>query len=187
MTQTARRALYNSKIIFASMRPAFRSDLAWREFFIFIKQYHRMCADALSLSFKSKPFRRRRLDTYVTNIRAANSANILPHLLCIRPVSYTHLPRPVIEKMSSIGIRNGRSLFLSGVGMYSSTASIRSCLLYTSYKAFARPLKFGVYDNYGADKDFLKDLLLFYSSKEQKNVTLEAVSYTHLAPVLQDG
>lgn len=41
------------------------------------------------------------------------------------------------------------------------------------YKAFARPLKFGVYDNYGADKDFLKDLLLFYSSKEQKNVTLE--------------
>lgn len=40
------------------------------------------------------------------------------------------------------------------------------------YKAFARPLKFGVYDNYGADKDFLKDLLLFYSSKEQKNVTL---------------
>ncbi len=41
------------------------------------------------------------------------------------------------------------------------------------YKAFARPLKFGVYDNYGSDKDFLKDLLLFYSSKEQKNVTLE--------------
>ncbi|HIV02811.1 MAG TPA: molecular chaperone HtpG [Candidatus Aphodoplasma excrementigallinarum] len=40
------------------------------------------------------------------------------------------------------------------------------------YKAFGRPLKFGVYDNYGADKDFLKDLLLFYSSKEQKNVTL---------------
>ena len=41
------------------------------------------------------------------------------------------------------------------------------------YSAFSRPLKFGVYDNYGADKDFLKDLLLFYSSKEQKNVTLE--------------
>lgn len=41
------------------------------------------------------------------------------------------------------------------------------------YQAFARPLKFGVYDNYGADKDFLKDLLLFYSSKEKKLVTLE--------------
>ena len=41
------------------------------------------------------------------------------------------------------------------------------------YSAFSRPLKFGVYDNYGADKDFLKDLLLFYSSKEQKNVTLD--------------
>lgn len=42
----------------------------------------------------------------------------------------------------------------------------------TFYKAFGRPLKFGVYDNYGADKDFLKDLLMFYSSEEQKNVTL---------------
>lgn len=41
------------------------------------------------------------------------------------------------------------------------------------YKAFSRPLKFGVYDNFGAEKDFLKDLLLFYSSKEKKNVTLE--------------
>lgn len=41
------------------------------------------------------------------------------------------------------------------------------------YSAFARPIKFGVYDNYGADKDFLQDLLMFYSSKEKKNVTLE--------------
>ena len=41
------------------------------------------------------------------------------------------------------------------------------------YKAFSRPLKFGVYDNFGAEKDFLKDLLLFYSSNEKKNVTLE--------------
>lgn len=41
------------------------------------------------------------------------------------------------------------------------------------FKAFSRPLKFGVYDNFGADKDFLKDLLLFYSSKEKKNVTLD--------------
>ncbi len=41
------------------------------------------------------------------------------------------------------------------------------------YSAFSRPLKFGVYDNFGADKDFLKDLLMFYSSKEKKNVTLD--------------
>lgn len=42
----------------------------------------------------------------------------------------------------------------------------------TFFKAFGRPLKFGVYDNYGADKDTLKDLILFYSSKEKKLTTL---------------
>lgn len=41
------------------------------------------------------------------------------------------------------------------------------------YSAFSRQLKFGVYDNFGADKDFLKELLLFYSSSEKKNVTLD--------------
>lgn len=40
------------------------------------------------------------------------------------------------------------------------------------YKNFSRPLKFGIYNEYGRDKDLLKDLLLFYSSKEQKLVTL---------------
>ncbi len=40
------------------------------------------------------------------------------------------------------------------------------------YGAFSRPLKFGVYDNYGMDKDFLIDLIMFYSSSEKKNVTL---------------
>ena len=40
------------------------------------------------------------------------------------------------------------------------------------YKAFSRPLKFGVYDKYGMDKDFLIDLIMFYSSSEKKNVTL---------------
>ncbi len=40
------------------------------------------------------------------------------------------------------------------------------------YKSFSRPLKFGIYDNFGAEKDFLKDLIMFYSSKEKKNVTL---------------
>lgn len=41
------------------------------------------------------------------------------------------------------------------------------------YEAFKRPLKFGVYDNFGADKDFLIDLIMFYSSTEKKMVTLK--------------
>ncbi len=40
------------------------------------------------------------------------------------------------------------------------------------YKAFGRTLKYGVYNEFGADKDVLKDLLMFYSSKEKKMVTL---------------
>ncbi len=38
---------------------------------------------------------------------------------------------------------------------------------------FGKNLKFGVYSDYGANKEILKDLLLFYSSKEEKLVTLE--------------
>jgi len=41
------------------------------------------------------------------------------------------------------------------------------------FKAFGRQLKYGIYDNYGRDKDTLQDLLLFYSSREKKLVTLE--------------
>lgn len=41
------------------------------------------------------------------------------------------------------------------------------------YKAFGIQLKFGVYNNYGRDKEKLKDLLLFYSSKEKKLVSLK--------------
>jgi len=41
------------------------------------------------------------------------------------------------------------------------------------YENFKRPLKFGVYDNYGADKDFLCDLVMFYSSTVEKNTTLK--------------
>lgn len=41
------------------------------------------------------------------------------------------------------------------------------------YESFGRQLKFGVYDNFGADKDVLQDLLMFYSSKEKKLVTLD--------------
>ncbi|MBQ4516308.1 MAG: molecular chaperone HtpG [Clostridia bacterium] len=40
------------------------------------------------------------------------------------------------------------------------------------YTAFARPLKFGIYNEFGKDKDLLKDLLMFCSSKEKKLVTL---------------
>ncbi|MGL5084951.1 MAG: molecular chaperone HtpG [Clostridium sp.] len=41
------------------------------------------------------------------------------------------------------------------------------------YEAFGKTLKYGVYNEYGAHKDTLKDLLMFYSSKEKKMVTLD--------------
>ncbi len=41
------------------------------------------------------------------------------------------------------------------------------------YESFGRQLKFGVQMDFGANKDDLKDLLLFYSSKEKKMVTLD--------------
>ncbi|NQX68255.1 molecular chaperone HtpG [Paenibacillus alba] len=41
------------------------------------------------------------------------------------------------------------------------------------YKAFGRQLKFGVYSDYGTHKEVLQDLLMFYSSKEKKLVTLD--------------
>ncbi|MFS0823443.1 molecular chaperone HtpG [Bacillus sp. 1P02SD] len=41
------------------------------------------------------------------------------------------------------------------------------------YDSFGRQLKFGVYSDYGSNKDTLQDLLLFYSSKEKKLVTLD--------------
>ncbi|UYP10722.1 MULTISPECIES: molecular chaperone HtpG [Priestia] len=40
------------------------------------------------------------------------------------------------------------------------------------YKSFGRQLKYGVYSDFGSNKDVLKDLLLFYSSTEKKLVTL---------------
>lgn len=42
----------------------------------------------------------------------------------------------------------------------------------TFYKSFGRQLKFGVYNDYGMEKETLQDLLMFYSSKEKKQVTL---------------
>ena len=41
------------------------------------------------------------------------------------------------------------------------------------FKNFGLQLKYGMYDNYGAKKDELKDLVLFYSSTEKKPVTLK--------------
>ncbi|MCA0758174.1 molecular chaperone HtpG [Paenibacillus sp. N4] len=41
------------------------------------------------------------------------------------------------------------------------------------YKSFGRQLKFGVYNDYGMNKEDLQDLLLFYSSKEKKLVSLD--------------
>jgi len=43
----------------------------------------------------------------------------------------------------------------------------------TFYKAFGMQLKHGIYASYGMNKDLLGDLLLFYSSKEEKYVTLD--------------
>ena len=41
------------------------------------------------------------------------------------------------------------------------------------WKNFGMQIKFGVYNGYGANKDLLKDLLMFYSSNEKKLVTLD--------------
>ncbi|MBQ2696376.1 MAG: molecular chaperone HtpG [Clostridia bacterium] len=40
------------------------------------------------------------------------------------------------------------------------------------YQNFSRQIKFGIYDNFGRDKDLLSDLLMYYSSDEKKMVTL---------------
>ena len=40
------------------------------------------------------------------------------------------------------------------------------------FNTFGSQLKYGTYNNYGMDKDKLKDLLMFYSSTEKKNITL---------------
>lgn len=41
------------------------------------------------------------------------------------------------------------------------------------YKSFGRQLKYGLYSEYGMNKDDLQDLLMFYSSTEKKMVTLD--------------
>ncbi|KGM46259.1 molecular chaperone HtpG [Neobacillus niacini] len=41
------------------------------------------------------------------------------------------------------------------------------------YKSFGRQLKYGVYNEFGANKEVLQDLIMFHSSKEKKLVTLD--------------
>lgn len=41
------------------------------------------------------------------------------------------------------------------------------------WKAFGLQVKFGVYNGYGANKELLKDLLMFYSSNDKKLTTLD--------------
>ncbi|NMD69835.1 molecular chaperone HtpG [Bacillus sp. DNRA2] len=41
------------------------------------------------------------------------------------------------------------------------------------YQSFGRQLKYGVYSDFGANKEALQDLIMFYSSKEKKFVTLD--------------
>ncbi|MCA1030459.1 molecular chaperone HtpG [Bacillus timonensis] len=43
----------------------------------------------------------------------------------------------------------------------------------TFFKSFGRQLKYGVYSDFGSNKETLQDLLMFYSSKEKKLVTLD--------------
>ena len=43
----------------------------------------------------------------------------------------------------------------------------------TFFKTFGMQIKFGIYADYGINKDNLKDLLMFYSSTEKKLVTLD--------------
>jgi molecular chaperone HtpG len=41
------------------------------------------------------------------------------------------------------------------------------------YKSFGRQLKYGIYSDYGSHKEELQDLVLFYSSKAKKLITLD--------------
>ncbi|MDR0139083.1 molecular chaperone HtpG [Metabacillus idriensis] len=43
----------------------------------------------------------------------------------------------------------------------------------TFYHSFGRQLKYGVYSDFGANKEDLQNLLMFYSSKEKKLITLD--------------
>ena len=50
------------------------------------------------------------------------------------------------------------------------------------FKNFEKSLKFGLYFEYGQNKDLIADLLLFYSAREQKMVTLDEYVAGMVAP-----
>lgn len=52
------------------------------------------------------------------------------------------------------------------------------------YEAFGRQIKYGVYSDFGANKEKLQDLLLFYSSNEKKLVSLK--EYIERMPETQE-
>lgn len=54
------------------------------------------------------------------------------------------------------------------------------------FEQFGKALKFGAYDNFGANKDKLKDLLLYYSDADKKHITLKeyAEKAEDKAPIL---
>lgn len=53
------------------------------------------------------------------------------------------------------------------------------------FKAFGQQLKYGIYANFGVNKDELKDLLIFYSAKEEKMITLK--EYVNSMPKEQEN
>lgn len=53
------------------------------------------------------------------------------------------------------------------------------------FENFGRGLKYGIYSSYGMQKDLLSDLLMFYSAKEQKMLTLD--EYIEAAPADQES
>ncbi|MEF2654823.1 MAG: molecular chaperone HtpG [Eggerthellaceae bacterium] len=55
----------------------------------------------------------------------------------------------------------------------------------TFFENFGRNLKYGIYASYGMKKDALADLLLYYSAKEKKMVTLQ--EYLEAMPENQDA
>jgi molecular chaperone HtpG len=55
----------------------------------------------------------------------------------------------------------------------------------TVFENFGRGLKYGIYSSYGALKDTLADLLLYYSATQEKQITLR--EYLDTAPSTQDA
>jgi molecular chaperone HtpG len=53
------------------------------------------------------------------------------------------------------------------------------------FKEFGRTMKYGLYSSYGMAKDSLQDLLLFYSAKQQKMITL--AEYVEESPKGEDA